>query len=269
MFPPSPSFVEKDIPDLTGKNAAVYIAARSAEKGQNAIAQILSFAEGSGSRGRLAFLGLDLSDLRTIKPSACKFLKNEERLNFVIYNAGVMTLPPGSKTGHDFKMGTNALDPFLFNSFLLPLLKRTAATSPPESVRVVWVASIIDYNVAQGGIVSDGRTGAPKVRKNQIKTTWRAKRPNFFRDAHLGLMKTELQRHRSSVVGNIMGAVLKGPSYGAYTELFAAISSKVTASANGSYIIPWGRFGTVPKHIEKGMRLTGNGGTGLAERFWT
>ncbi|KAL4873571.1 hypothetical protein BDV12DRAFT_182349 [Aspergillus spectabilis] len=309
IFPPSPSFVEKDIPDLTGKvaivtgatsgvgfevatilfskNASVYIAARSADKAEKAIAEIIGAAECAGSRGRLVFLALDLSDLTTVKAGAYKFLQSEKRLDILIHNAGVMTPPPGSKTrlGHDLEMGTNALGPFLFNSFLLPLLKQTAAVAPPESVRVVWVASIIEYNVAQGGMVFDERTGAPKVLQNPMENYMASKVGNVFfaselakraggdgilsLSVHPGLMKTELQRHRSSVVGTLMGAVFKGPRYGAYTELFAACSPRVTARTNGSYILPWGRFGTVPKHIEKGMRPTSTGGTGLAERFWS
>ncbi|KAL4884786.1 hypothetical protein BJY04DRAFT_182037 [Aspergillus karnatakaensis] len=187
--------------------------------------------------------------------------------------------------GHDLEMGTNCLGPFLFNNCLLPFMKRTAATSPPESVRVVWVASIIEHNVAQGGIVFDERTGSPQVLKNQMENYMESKVGNVFfaselakragsagimsLSVHPGLMKTELQRHRSSVVGTVMGAVFKGPRYGAYTELFAACSPQVTTRTNGTYILPWGRFGTIPKHIEKGMRPTSDGGTGLAEKFWT
>src|SRR5690242_12655495 len=92
LFPPTPTFVEKDIPDLNGKvvivtgatsgvgfqsasilyskNATVYIAARSADKASQAIAAIKKSPEGANSRGRLVFLSLDLSNLGSIKASA-------------------------------------------------------------------------------------------------------------------------------------------------------------------------------------------------------
>lgn len=120
IFPPNPTFVEKDMPDLTGKvaivtgatsgvgfnaasilyskNATVYIAARSADKARTAINEIQTSTEGAHSRGRLSFLQLDLSDLASIKESANRFLEQEDRLDILIHNAGVMTPPAGSKT---------------------------------------------------------------------------------------------------------------------------------------------------------------------------
>ncbi|KAL2831124.1 NAD(P)-binding protein [Aspergillus cavernicola] len=309
VFPPAPSFIEQHIPDLTGKvaivtgatsgvgleaaailyskNATVYIAARSADKADKAIAAIKRSAECSGSRGRLVFLSLDLSDLTSIKASAENFLQSEDRLDILIHNAGVMTPPPGSKTklGHDLEMGTNCLGPFIFNESLLPLLKNTATSSPSGSVRVVWVASIIAVSVAKGGIIFDEQTGAPKVLRDPMENYMESKVGNVFLanemakragkdgilnlSVHPGLMRTELQRHRSPIMGAFMGLVFKPPRYGAYTELFAALSPQVTSKRNGSYIIPWGRFGPIPDHLEKGMRSTSDGGTGLAERFWT
>ncbi|KAL4906774.1 hypothetical protein BDW74DRAFT_149602 [Aspergillus multicolor] len=308
LFPPSPSLVEKGIPDLTGKvavvtgatsgvgletatvlyskNATVYVAARSADKADKAIASIKSSEECVGSSGRLKFLSLDLSDLTTIKASADKFLQSEGRLDILIHNAGVMRPPRGSKTkqGYDLEMGTNCLGPFTFNALLLPLLKRTAANATPGSVRVVWVSSIIEFSTAQNGIVFDEQTGAPKVLPDPMENYMESKVGGVFfagemskrsgsdgifsLSVHPGLMKTELQRHQPALFGIIMGLVFKPARYGAYTELFAALSPQITAKQNGSYILPWGRFGTIPGHIEKGMRSMSEGGTGLAERFW-
>ena len=81
-------------------------------------------------------------------------------------------------------------------------------------------------------------------------------------------MKTELQRHSSPVQGFIMGILFKGPKYGAYTELFSALSPAISSKNNGAFVIPWGRLGEVPPHIAKGMKSTTEGGTGLAEKFW-
>ncbi|KAL4970175.1 NAD(P)-binding protein [Aspergillus stella-maris] len=307
LFPPAPSFIEKDIPDLTGKvavvtgatsgvghetatvlyskNATVYIAARSAEKGDKAIEYIKSSPECAGSRGRLTFLALDLSDLTSIKASAERFLEREERLDILIHNAGVMQPPPRSKTklNHDLEMGTNCLGPFLLSGLLLPLLRRTAA-SCPNSVRVVWVSSIIEFGTVHSGIIFDEETGVPKVLKDSMENYMQSKVGNVFLanetakraggdgilslSVHPGLMKTELQRHQPALVGLMMRIMFKPPRYGAYTELFAALSPQVTAKDNGAYILPWGRFGTIPDHIAKGMRSVSRGGTGLQERFW-
>lgn len=62
--------------------------------------------------------------------------------------------------------------------------------------------------------------------------------------------------------------VFKRPRFGAYTELFAALSPDVTAEHNGGFIIPWGRWGPVPCDISAGMKPEKEGGTGLSARLW-
>lgn len=65
--------------------------------------------------------------------------------------------------------------------------------------------------------------------------------------------------------------LLKPARYAAYTELFAATSPSVKLDEhNGAFVIPWGRFGPIPKHIEASLARTGeaNGtGTGVSARF--
>ena len=70
-------------------------------------------------------------------------------------NAGVMRPPEGSKTkqGYELQLGTNNLAPFLFTKLLTPILVETAKTSPPGSVRVVWVSSsAVDAVSPPGGM---------------------------------------------------------------------------------------------------------------------
>jgi retinol dehydrogenase 12 len=64
------------------------------------------------------------------------------------------------------------------------------------------------------------------------------------------------------------GILFKPPVFGAYSELFAALSPSITAQHNGGFVIPWGRFGDIPTHIEKGLKPQADGGSGAAEKFW-
>ncbi|KAJ5168177.1 NAD(P)-binding protein [Penicillium canariense] len=308
IFPPAPTFVEKDIPDLAGKvvivtgstsgvgyetasilyskNATVYIAARSSEKAEKAISLIKLLPECSNSQGHLAYLPLDLSDLSSIRSSVDQFLAQQNRLDVLIQNAGVMTPPAGSKTklGHDLEIGTNCLGPFLFNTLLRPVLKRTAANAPADSVRVIWLSSMVVASVPPGGIILDKQSGQPQVLKSAMENYMQSKVGNLFfasemarrhnedRVIHLsvnpGLMKTELQRNSPAIQSMIMGVVFKAPRYGAYTELFAGFSPQVTSAQNGSFVIPWGRFGSIPSHIEKSLEPPNEGEPSVAERFW-
>lgn len=174
-FPPSPKFTESSLSDLTSKvyivtgssagvgrelarllysrNATVYIAARSAERG-NAAIKYIQEAHPS-STGALHFLKLDLNDLEGIKPSAEEFLSKEKRLDVLFNNAGVMVPPQGSvtKQGLDMQLGTNCVAPFLFTKLLTPLLIETAKKSEKGSVRVVWVSSSAAALIApKGGV---------------------------------------------------------------------------------------------------------------------
>ena len=50
------------------------------------------------------------------------------------------------------------------------------------------------------------------------------------------------------------GLMFKGPKYGAHTELFASLSPEVTGKKNGAFILPWGRFGPIPDHIQQSIK---------------
>ena len=61
-------------------------------------------------------------------------------------------------------MGTNCLGPFLLNKLLEPILRQTAAEEPPNSVRVVWVSSMLNAGVPKGGVLFDDQS-CPKQLK--------------------------------------------------------------------------------------------------------
>ncbi|KAK4696757.1 hypothetical protein P7C71_g1220, partial [Lecanoromycetidae sp. Uapishka_2] len=178
LFPPTPTFTEKNLPDQAGKvfivtgassgigkelayilylrNAKVYVATRSEEKAFKAIADIKSRVP--SSQGSIHFLHLDLDDLTTIKNTADAFLRDNDRLDVLWNNAGVAVPPQGSKTkqGYELQLGTNNVAPFLFTQFLLPILAKTAKVAPADSVRVVWVSSnMAEISAPKGGIDFD------------------------------------------------------------------------------------------------------------------
>lgn len=77
-------------------------------------------------------------------------------------------------------MATNCLGPFLLNHFLEPVLKKTAASCEPDSVRTVWLGSLFNVGTAAGGIVFDEATGAPRVLKNAMQNYMQSKVGNAF-----------------------------------------------------------------------------------------
>ena len=281
FFVPNPTLTEKNLPSqsgrvfivtggyagcgfelskiLYGKNGTVYVAGRSKDKADKAISEIKTAHPSSD--GRLEFLKLDLADLATIKASADEFLKKEQRLDVLTNNAGVMTPPVGSKTeqGYELQMGTNCLGPWLFTHFLTPILQKTAASSPPGSVRVTWAASLATMGSPKGGVAWDEKTSAPKVHGVRGSDYAQSKGTNvllaneyqdkYGKDGIIsnswnpGNLKSELQRHSTWYETMFINRLLFPAVYGGYTELFAGWSEDAgKPEAKAAYIGPWGRF---------------------------
>jgi retinol dehydrogenase-12 len=72
-----------------------------------------------------------------------------------------MTPPKGSKTAQDYElqMGTNVLGSFLLTKLLLPIIEKTAKSSPAGSTRVTFAGSLaVDLMSPKGGVAwTDGK----------------------------------------------------------------------------------------------------------------
>ncbi|TFY76492.1 hypothetical protein EWM64_g7520 [Hericium alpestre] len=151
----------RDIPDLTGKvilvtganagiglqtseqlaihGAKVYLACRTESKAKAAIAGIEDRTPSLKGQGRLMWLPLDLSSMRSSKKAAEEFLSKEKRLDILINNAGRLAddyvLSP---EGVELSVAVNHLGHFVLTTALLPLLKETARR-PDADVRIIVV----------------------------------------------------------------------------------------------------------------------------------
>ncbi|KAM5346104.1 hypothetical protein ACJ41O_009109 [Fusarium nematophilum] len=269
---------------LYSKNGKVYVAGRNRSSGEDAIAKLRQ--DHPESKGQLSFLYLDLGDLTTIKPAVVEFLAKENRLDVLWGNAGVMVPPVASKTAQNYEqqLGVNCIGHFLLTRLLTPLLRQTAAAEAPGAVRVVWVSSSAAHTGPPGGLYwEDMNNDFGKA--TQLNLYSQSKVGAVYLAAEFarhnegagivsvainpGHLKTELMRHVSSFVQQFLNRyVLYDPIYGAYTEIFAGLSPKVTVEDSGRYIMPWGRFGLVKDDLVAAMKSKAEGGTGGAERFW-
>ncbi|KAH9209480.1 hypothetical protein DL95DRAFT_477220 [Leptodontidium sp. 2 PMI_412] len=288
-FVPAPTLTEKNCPDLAGKafqnlsfdipdsgyggvgfelckilyehNAIVYMAGRSESKGQMSIEKLHELYP--QSKGRVEFLYLDLSDLLTLKPAVIKFLSNEQRLDVLTLNAGVMNTPAGSQTaqGHEMQFGTNCLGSHLLYLLLRPTLLESTKTSAPGSVRVTWAGSIA---IDVGNLYAASKTG------NLFLAAVNGRKDAPGRILHLcwnpGNLRTDLIRHNSKMQNLALELVMNPPVMGAYTELFAAVG-KIPLAKTGSYVAPWGRLLDVRKDVQAGCMPESQGGLGSADKF--
>jgi len=275
-FPPKPTWGVNEIPDLTGKvilvtggnsgvgketvkqllahNAKVYLAARSAQKATEAIAEL------KNETGKQAiFLQLDLSDIPAVRRSAQEFLSNESQLHVLINNAGVMACPMDQTTAqkYDMQFGTNVIGPWLFTQLLLPALFAATDASPShEKARVVMVSSAANYLTK--GLDFDAIADSPgRLKYNE----WEWYNKSKFGDVVVarelarrygdkivstslnpGTIRTDLGRHMPGWGKVVLNWFTYPVSYGALTQLYCATAPSA-ADANGKFFIPWARLG--------------------------
>ncbi len=107
---------------LAGKNAKVVLAVRNLQKGENVAESIRK----TYPLSTVEIQKLDLTSLESIRDFADRFLREHDRLDVLINNAGIM-MCPYSKTmdGFEIQMGTNHLGHFALTGLLMPLLKKT------------------------------------------------------------------------------------------------------------------------------------------------
>ncbi|KAH9037556.1 NAD(P)-binding protein [Lactarius hengduanensis] len=275
-FPPKPTWGVDDIPDLTGKvvlvtggnagvgketvkqllthNAKVYLAARSAQKANEAIAEL------KNETGKQAiFLQLDLSDIPAIRKSAQEFLSKESQLHVLINNAGVMTSPKEQVTAqkYDMQFGTNVIGHWLFTQLLLPALFAATNASPShEKARVVTVSSSANY-LTTGIDFYAIADGPERVQYSEFELYNKSKFGNVVvarelarrygdkivsTSLHPGNIRTDLLRHQPGWFNAIVYWLLYPVSYGALTQLYCATAPSA-ADANGKFFIPWARLG--------------------------
>lgn len=303
FFLPKPTITEKTCPDQTdrvflvtggyagigfelcqilyARNAIVYIAGRSQQKASDAIARIRKAAPDSA--GRLEFLHMDLTDLATVKAGVQAFLVQQDRLHVLINNAGVM-FKGGKEPSYDEKhLITNCVAPCLMYKLLLPTLTKTAASSPTGSVRTIWAGSIaVHVSSPQPGGMEVSDTGKPK-HQDEVISYGQSKVGNVFlartyghatpqtgvvhASFNPGNLRSELQRHWQGLDMTFMKLLMYPPVYGAYTELWAALSPEITPDKSGSYVYPWGRLGSLPEGVEMSLKDTSAGGLGVAAKF--
>ncbi|RPD56672.1 NAD(P)-binding protein [Lentinus tigrinus ALCF2SS1-7] len=276
FYPPKSTFTVEQIPDLSGRvvivtggysglgyetvkallqhNAKVYVAGRSKEKAEKAIAALKQ----ETSKDAI-FLELNLASLASVKRTAEEFLGKEHELHILFNNAGVMWPPNDLLTedGYDLQWGTNVLGHWYLTELLMPALLAGVETSPDHHVRVITTSSSGAY---QQTINWDTLKDTPARRKQSTENLYYqskfgnvvvarqvakryADRGIISISLNPGNIETDLQRHMSRLGRYLMKRVMLHPTpLGALTQLFAGTMPEAL-NYNGEYLIPWARLG--------------------------
>ncbi|KAJ6509687.1 NAD(P)-binding protein [Mycena vulgaris] len=286
LYPPSSTFEPaRDMPDLSGKitlvtggnagigyhtvkqlllkNAKVYLAARSAEKGADAIKKL------EAETGKTAiFLQLDLADLAGVRRAATAYLVQESRLDIIFNNGGVMVSPPAELTAqnHDLQFGTNVIGHYFLTELLIPALAASYEFNKVPA-RIINTSSSghkmaspgtgIDFASLKGGPARDewlkklSKTAAPwrlygesKLGNIIVSNHFAKTRSDILVSCalHPGSVRTDLQKHLPRWLQFMLDLALPAAPMGAYTQLWAGTTAS-PAQITGQYLIPWARMG--------------------------
>jgi len=244
---------------LVSKNCKVYLGARSESKASAAIEEIKSIYKDAD----IQWLQIDLSDFSSVTKAAESFLKESQKLNYLINNAGVMNHPSNiTKDGFDIQFQTNYLSTVSFTWKLLPLIKKTAESEP---VRIVNVSSEAHkFFIGKKGIYFDDinlpdssgwtRYAQSKVALILFSKMMAKKYPEVQTfSLHPGAVNTGLQTNEASnplvpfenYIGRPFTRLFKlffiSPEKGSYTTL-SCLREDVELT-NGAYYVPYGKLG--------------------------
>ncbi|KAJ7189994.1 NAD-P-binding protein [Mycena pura] len=272
-----PSFLpQRDMPDLSGKiilvtggnsgigyetvkqlllkNAKVYLAARSPEKGAAAIKTLEE-----ETQKKAIFLQLDLADLKSVRAAAETFLAQEERLDILFNSGGVMISPPEQLTAqnHDLQFGTNVIGHYFLTDLLLPAFTKSYEETKIPA-RVLHTSSSAHQTAPGSGFEIVSLKGGPdrdailygeSKLANIIVANYFAKKHSSVLvscSLHPGGIKTGLQRHGAGWFQFITSLLLYPQPMGAYTQLWGATVA-TPAQISGEYLVPWGKVGKADK----------------------
>jgi NAD(P)-dependent dehydrogenase (short-subunit alcohol dehydrogenase family) len=248
----------------------VYVTGRSTSTVSAAIAEIKASNSGDGSTaGVIDGVEIDLSDLSTMKAKADALLRKTDKIDVLMLNAGVMVPPTGSKTaqGLELQIGVNCVAHLLLAHLLTPALVSAAqaaasSNAAPGSVRIVWAGSFaVDLSPPNGFKMSaihsppssPGANYGNSKLGNWYLADYFASLPTMASNNILNLvqnpgnLKTNLQRNVPSIGNLVLWPLLYEARYGAYTELYAAVSDELSMQDQAGYVIPWGRKQTAPR----------------------
>lgn len=229
---------------LSRAGATVVIAGRDPRRGCEAIGRIIAAIPGAS----VSFEALDLASLASVTHFAQRLREQEERIDMLVNNAGVMVPPERRQTadGFELQFGTNHLGHFALTGQLLPLLRASS------DARVVSVSSVAarsgstdwdDWN-AQASYTAMPVYARSKLaclmfalelQRRSAAAGWSVSSIA----AHPGVARTELLHNgpgRSSVYGRVRSLLpflFQPAAQGALPLLFAAASPD--ARAGGYY----------------------------------
>jgi len=222
---------------LARRGARVVLACRS-EKQTRSVIEEISAETGND---QLAFVPLDLGDLKSVREAARALLDSEPRIDVLINNAGVAGQRGFTKDGFELAFGVNHLGHFLLTMLLLDRLEQSAPS------RIVNVSSkshyrgkSIDWEAVRKPTKSISGLPEYEVSKlanvlftRELARRLQGKGVNAYA-LHPGVIASDVWRRVPWPVRSLMKLFMISVEEGAKTTLYCATSRDV-ADQTGLY----------------------------------
>ncbi len=242
---------------FAGLGAAVRLLVRDRERGE---AERRRLSERTG-HGDIEVIACDLADLASVRAAAARLERDDERLDVLVNNAGVLA-PERTTTGdgHELTFATNVLGPFLLTNLLLGKLRRS-----PDG-RVI--------NVSSGGIYGQrldveklldppgefaGTDAYARTKRAEVVLTelWAEREPRgageggpSFHAMHPGWADTAGVRSSLPRFYKLTRPLLRTPEQGADTIVWLGAAAAPARTSGGfwhdrrrrpTHLVPWTR----------------------------
>ncbi|KAM9366784.1 retinol dehydrogenase 13 [Symphorus nematophorus] len=229
--------------DMAKRGARVILACRDMTRARIAADEI---RQESGN-GNVVVKRLDLSSMQSVRDLAKDVEENEERLDILINNAGIMMCPKWkTEDGFEMQFGVNHLGHFLLTNCLLDLLKKSAPS------RIVIVSSLahergrihfddinFDKNYSSDKSYSQSKL-ANVLFARELAARLQGTEVNVY-SLHPGVIRTELARHLlpnlafwKKILAIPFFMMIKSPREGAQTTIYCAVDESL-ANSSGLY----------------------------------
>lgn len=235
----------------------IWLAARDLDKAKAAVDEIHAQVADVSIKP----LQMDLTTFQSVQKAVKQFTAEEDRLDILMLNAGIMASAPGlTEDGYEIQFGTNHMGHALLTKLLIPVLDKTVKISADGDVRIVSLSSTAHQRGPQEGIdfgslkMAAASNMGPYIRYGQSKLAnvlfvrQLAKLyPQFTVVAvHPGVVKTGLVSGTSGlpfltrILATLASYFFTPVDQGARNQLWASVSKNVKS---GEYYEPVGISG--------------------------
>lgn len=247
--------------ELARRGGRIYMACRDAARCEAARLEIIERTQNQNVFNRT----LDLASLSSVRQFSERFLAEEERLDILINNAGIMATPRKlTVDGFEQQFGVNHLGHFLLTNLLLERLKSSA----PSRIVVVSSAAYICGRINKDDLNSEKHYSkflGAYCQSKLANILFTRKLAEMLRNTgvtvncvHPGIVRTELGRYSISthwfnaIWLRIFGCFVKTPKAGAQTTLRVALDPALE-KCSGDFYADSTSLPLLPKAKDKEM----------------